>query len=417
LTLGTDLPAAPAVRVHALGAFRHSNYRLYLLSTVVSQIGTWMQYLAEGLLIYRLTQAPLALGLLGFLPLLPLVPLMFLGGALADRLPRQKYLIWVQMAAVLPPLWLATLTWTGRVQVWHVILVEMLIQSLATLDKPARQALIVDTVEMQDLDAGVALSASVFNLSRVVGPALGGLLVAWAGEGVCFALNAVSFLASGIALLLLRLPSSEAAARGRSPEGGMLGGVRYLARERFLAAALGLSLLVSLFVMPYQRFLPVFALDILDVGEVGLGVLNALAGLGAVLGAIALAGVVSRWPGRRGKLAWGLALLVGPLLALFALARSAWLSGLMVMLVGAGVVAVRGLAFTLVQVYVPDELRGRTLSIVILLSVGAVRVGELAVGFLASHAGVTPPLLLAAGACLLGTAALGLLVPRLRHAP
>jgi len=413
--LESELAAAAARPVRAFGVFRHTNYRLYLFSTVVSQIGTWMQYLAEGLLIYRLTQSSLALGLLGFLPLLPLAPLMFVGGALADRLPRQKYLVWVQMAAVLPPLILAVLTWTGRVEVWHVILVEVLIQSLATLDKPARQALIVDTVERQDLDTGVALSASVFNLSRVLGPALAGLLVAWAGEGICFALNAGSFLASGVALLLLRLPPRERAACSRSPQSGMLGGVRYLARERFLAAALGLSLLVSLFVMPYQRFLPVFALDILDVGEVGLGVLNALAGLGAVLGAITLAGALSRWPGRRGKFAWSLALLVGPLLALFVLTRSVWLSGLMVMLVGAGVVAVRSLAFTLVQVYVPDELRGRTLSIVILLSVGAVRVGELAVGFLASHTGVTLPLLLGAAGCLVGAAALGTFVPQLRR--
>jgi len=414
--LEPELSGAAARPGRAFGVFRHANYRLYLFSTVVSQIGTWMQYLAEGLLIYRLTQEPLALGLLGFLPLLPLVPLMFIGGALADRLPRQKYLVWVQMASVLPPLWLAALTWTGRVQVWHVILVEMLIQSLATLDKPARQALIVDTVGMEDLDSGVALSASVFNLSRVVGPALAGVLVAWTGEGICFALNAVSFLASGIALLRLRLPPGKTAARTQPLQGGMLGGVRYLARERLLVAVLGLSLLVSLFIMPYQRFLPVFALDILDVGEVGLGVLNALAGLGAVLGAIALAGAVSRWPGRRGKWIWGLALLVGPLLALFALTRSVWLSGLMVMLVGAGVVAVRSLAFTMVQVYVPDELRGRTLSIVILLSVGAVRVGELAIGLLASRTSVTLTLVLGAAGCLIGAAALGILVPRLRQA-
>lgn len=415
--LGTDLSSAPAARVRVLGAFRHANYRLYLTSTVVSQVGTWMQYVAEGLLVYRLTQAPLALGLLGFLPMVPLAPLLLLAGALADRLPRRPFLIGVQLAATLPPLALAFLTWTGTVQVWHIILVEVLIQSLAALDHPARQALIVDTVEAADLDTGVAVSASVFNLARVLGPALGGVLVAWTGEGTCFALNAASFLVSGIALWLLRLSPREMAARRQGLGTNLIGGLRYLLRERLLLAALALTLLVSLFIMPFQRFLPVFALDILNIGEVGLGVLNALAGLGAVLGAVGLAWLVSRWPGRRGRLALALGILVPLAAVAFALSQTIWLSVLAVTLVGAGVVAVRSVAYTLVQVYVRDELRGRVLSILLLFSVGAVRVGELGVGFLAERIGISLPLVLGAGICLVGVVALGLLVPRLRRTP
>lgn len=412
-------PSTPATgRPHALSVFRHGRYRLYLFSTVVSQVGTWMQYVAEGVLIYRLTHAPLALGLLGFLPLVPLAPLTLVAGALADRVDRRRLLIAVQMVAVFPPLILAVLVWTSAVQVWHVIAIEVALQALSAFDLPARQALVVDTVEPGDLDAGVALSASVFNLARVLGPALGGVLAAGpGGAGICFALNGASFLASGLALWRLHLPRRERHARRQPLGANLAGGVGYLLRDPLLPAAVLLVLAVSLFVMPFQRFLPVFALELLGIGEVGVGTINAAAGLGAVLGAVTLARIVNTWRGRRGRLALGLGLVLPLAAAGFALSRDVWLSFLLVLFVGAGVVAVRSLAFTLVQVYVHDELRGRVLSIMLLISVGAVRVGELGTGVLADYAGgVSGPLVLGAGCCLIAMLALAGFAPHLRRA-
>jgi MFS family permease len=399
-----------------LGAFRHANYRLYLFGLVVSQTGTWMQYVAEGLLVYRLTRAPLSLGLLGFLPMLPLVPLMILSSALADRLPRRKLLVVVQLGSVVPPLWLAGLTWTGSVQVWHVVVVEVFMQAFAALDLPARQALIVDTVNAEDLDTAVALSASVFNLARVVGPVLGGALVAWAGEAACFALNGASFLFVAAALLLMRVPAHAMVARGQSLTTNTVDAVRYIMRERLLLATLLLAVVVGLFVMPYQRFLPVFAVDILAAGEMGVGILNAAAGVGAVIGAIGLAWLVSVWPGRRGRLALGLGMVLPLTLVVFALSKAFWLSVGTAALVGAGVVAVRSLAFTLAQIHIQDELRGRVMGMLIMVSISAMRVGELGVGVLANWSSTALALILAAGGCLVCMAALWYLVPSLRRA-
>ena len=417
MALGSEPLAATAPPVRTWGAFRSSNYRLYLLGLVVSQVGTWMQYVAEGLLVYRLTHEPLSLGLVGFLPMLPLVPLMLVAGAWADRLPRKKLLLIVQVAAVFPPLALAAITWLGVVRVWHVIVVEVVMQALAAVDLPARHALIADTVEPADLDTAVAASASAFNLARVVGPALGGLLVAWGGEAVCFALNGASFLLVAAALLFMRVSPHRMSARQQSLKTNLKEGVFYILRERLLLATLLVSVAVGLLVMPYQRFLPIFALDVLDVGDWGLGVLNAAAGLGAVIGALALAWLLSAFPGRRGR--WTLAIgLVLPLaLAGFSRAHSFWLSAGLVTLVGAGVVAVRSLAFTLAQVHVQDSLRGRVMGMLTLASVSSIRVGELGVGIIAERAGqISLPLLLVAGAFLVCMAAAGVLLPGLRRA-
>jgi MFS family permease len=417
LTLGTDLPAATARPANAWGAFRSPNYRLYLFGLVVSQTGTWMQYVAEGLLVYRLTHAPLSLGLVGFLPMLPLVPLMLVSGALADRLPRRKLLVLVQFGSVLPPLGLAALTWSGVVQVWHVILVEVLMQAMAAVDLPARQALIADTVDPAHLDTAVAVSASAFNLARVVGPALGGLLVAWAGEAVCFALNGLSFLFVAAALLLMHVPPHKMSARQQSLGTNVVDGIRYILKERLLLATLAVSVAVGLLVMPYQRFLPVFALDILNVGDWGLGMLNAAAGLGAVVGAVVLAWLLSTWPGRRGRWILVLSLVLPFALAGFSQARTFWLSVGLVTLVGAGVVAVRSLAFTLAQVTIRDDLRGRVMGMLTLASVSSIRVGELGIGILAERTGqISPPLLFMAVLFLLSVVAAGVLVPSLRRA-
>jgi hypothetical protein len=418
LALGTDLPSPqPGRRTHALAAFHQRNFRLYLFGLVISQTGTWMQYVAEGLLVYRLTHEPLSLGLLGFLPMLPLVPLMLLSSALADRLPRRDLLLVVQLGSVFPPLALAILTWSGAVQVWHVVVVEVLMQALAALDLPARQALIVDAVGLQDLDTAVAVSASSFNLARVVGPAVGGLLVAWAGEGVCFALNGASFLAAAVALRMMRLPAQAMTARLQTLRASVLDGIRYILGQRLLVATQVVAVAVGLFIMPYQRFLPVFAFDVLEVGAVGVGTLNAVAGLGAVVGAIGLAWLLSAWPGRRGRWTLTLGLMLPLVAAGFALSRSFGLSVLLVFLVGAGVVAVRSLSFTLAQVYVQDDLRGRVMGMLTMLSVGATRVGELGIGVLADRTGgITTALLLGAVGCLATMMILGLLIPSLHRA-
>jgi len=217
--------------------------------------------------------------------------------------------------------------------------------------------------------------------------------------------------------VLMRIPAHPMAARQQALKANLVEGIRYILKRRLLLAALAVSVAVGLFVMPYQRFLPVFALDILKVGDWGLGVLNAAAGVGAVIGAVTLAWFLSRWPGRRGRWTLAIGLLLPLALAGFARAQSFWPSVVLVTLVGAGVVAARSLAFTLAQVYIEDDLRGRVMGMMTLASVGAIRVGELGVGIVADRTGqISLPLLIAAGAFLVCMAAAGVFAPALRRA-
>jgi predicted MFS family arabinose efflux permease len=407
--------SAPGVRPpvkRAFRALRHLNFRLYLLGLFVSMIGTYMQIVAEGWLVYRLTNSAFTLGLVGFVAAIPLVPWTLVAGALADRMSRRTLLAMTQIGQVLPPLLLAALTWSGHVQVWHVIVTNVVMGMLSAVDQPTRQALVLQTTGPSDLDNAIALSASAFNVARVIGPAIAGVLVAFLGEAACFALNGVSFLAALVALLAMRL--SERAPVTHQPSLGqsLIDGGRYLARERVILALIGLAAIVSLFVLPYQTLLPVFARDILGAGAVGLGLLGTAAGLGAVVGALSSTAIPPR---ARGSSALALGLIVSVVATGFALCGYFPLACLLLALVSAAVVAIKVLTFTLIQVRVRDELRGRVMSMTLLLVGSAPRVGGLAAGYLAARSSAPLALELGALACLVCVIGLSVLVPQLRQ--
>ena len=397
-----EQPGRPGFR-----ALRHRNYRLYMFGLVVSFTGTHMLLVAEAWLVYRLTDSALMLGLVGFLTMVPLAPWTLVGGALADRIPRRRLLAITQLGQVLPPLLLAGLTFSNSVQVWHVVLVDLLMGALSALDQPARQAMVVDTVPAEDRDSAVALSAAGFSLARVAGPLAAGLLVAAFGEAVCFAVDGLSFLAVAAALAAMRLPPDpRPAPRQRSLGMSLVDGGRYLMGEGAILTAIALIVVVNLFVVPYQTLLPVFARDILSAGAVGLGLLGAAAGAGAVLGSLAVANLPGGWQLHRAAV---LALAASMAASGFAFSRSFLVSALMLVLASGLVVALKILAISVVQRQVRDDMRGRILSIVVLFDAGVPRLGGLAAGALAS--GLGAPLALGLGA--IGCAVSGLLI-RLR---
>lgn len=379
-------------------ALKHPAFRLYLLALMVSLAGTYMQIVAEGWLVYELTDSAFSLGLVGFIVMIPLAPWALVAGALADRLPRKQLLAAAQAVQIVPPLVLAALVWTSQVQVWQVILANLIMAAAAAVDNPVRQAMVVDLVPSQDLDNAFALSAAGLNVARVFGPVVAGVLINTVGLAAAFALNGLSFLVVLIALRFISVPRHDRPASKESLRANLVEVGRYLAGERVILALLVLMTIVSLFVLPYQTLLPVFARDILDAGASGLGLLTAAAGLGAILGALAVARLHR---GYRGMLAMALVLVLAPLTAGFAFSASMALSCLIMILISAGVVATKTLGITLIQVQTRDELRGRVTSILLLLMAATPRLGGFVAGYLASQLSAPIALGLAAVGCLL----------------
>lgn len=383
-------------------ALKYPAFRWYLLGLMVSLAGTYMQVVAEGWLVYELTDSPLSLGLVGFVVMIPLAPWALVAGALADRLPRKRLLALVQVVQMVPPLVLAALTWAGTVQVWHVIMASLVMGAAAAVDHPVRQAVVVDLVPAEDLDNAFALSASGINVARVIGPAVAGLVIATVGLAPAFALNGLSFLAVLIVLALISIPPKDRPARQASLGANLVETGRYLTHEPVILSLLVLMAIASFFVLPYQTLLPVFARDVLDAGAGGLGMLTSMAGLGAIAGALAIAHLAR---GRRGLIAMMLVIVLAPLTAGFSFSKSLLLSCLLLALISAGIVALKTLGFTLTQIQTDDALRGRVTSVLLLMMAATPRMGGLLAGYLAN--GIGAPLTLALGA--LGCLVFGLL--------
>jgi len=387
---------------HLFGALRNPAFRRFWTAQLLSQSGAWMQTTAQSWLVYRLTGSALALGATWFLPLLPVIPLTLLGGALADRVPRRRLVIFTQSGLLLQALILTVLTARGVIQVWHIIALEFVLGALGSLDVPARQTLLLEIVGPADLANAVGLNAAAFNAARVIGPALAGILIAQVGEAGCFGVNAASFSVVILTLLRLRLPFPAALSRRGSLRGSVAAGADYLRRQPTLLRLIGILSLCGLVFAPYV-IVPVFAREVLHVDATGLGLLMAAVGAGAVGGGLVAAG--SR-AARRLPLLIGASLVFGLSQIAFALSSTFALSALLLAVGGAAFVMSQALTNTLVQLQTPDELRGRVLGFYTLLTIGAGRFGGLLIGAGASAWGAPLALSVGAGLCLVGVAIL-----------
>src|SRR6266545_630097 len=274
-------------------ALQHPNYRLFFAGQLISLVGTWMQSVAQSWLIYRLTGSAALLGAVGFAGQFPVFLLASLGGIVADRYNRRRVLMVTQTAAMLLATVLAALTLSGHVREWHVFVLAGMLGLVNAIDIPARQAFVVELVERKDFMNAIALNSAMFNGARVAGPALAGVLVASIGEGWCFLVNALSYLAVIAGLWRMRVESRGVPSRASSGLADLLEGFRFAWRTepiRMLLLSLGL---VSLVGMPYTVLMPIFADQILHSGARGLGILMGASGLGALIGALALAVVLA----------------------------------------------------------------------------------------------------------------------------
>ena len=400
-----------------LRSFRHRNYKLFFGGQLVSLTGTWMQSIAQSWLVYRLTHSAELLGLVSFAGQIPVFLFAAVGGAAADRTSRHRIIVWTQTAAMLLAFVLAALTLSGRVLVWHIFALAAALGVVSAFDIPARQAFVADMVGREDLMNAIALNSSMVNGARVVGPAVAGAIVAVVGEGWCFFLNGVSYIAVIAGLLLMQVPRTHAP-RGRTTSAGrsalheIAEGFHFVARTAPIRALLLLLGVVSFTAMPYSVLMPLFADRILHGGATALGVLMGASGLGALGGALSL--VARR--GIKGLGSW-VALSTGAFgaaLLLFASSRSLSLSTLLLVPVGAAMMVQMAASNTLIQAMVPDALRGRVMAVYSMMFMGMAPFGALFAGSLAERIGAPLTVAIGAVASLAAAAVFAVRLPSLR---
>lgn len=398
-----------------LRAMRHRNYRLYFSGQLISLVGTWMQNVAQGWLILQMTDSPLLLGMVSAAASLPVIALSLMGGSIADRVPKRTLLVCTQSGAMILAFILAILTLTHTVQVWHILVLATLLGVVNAFDGPARQAFTVEIVGREDLLNAIALNSSIFNSARIIGPAIAGMVVALIGEGPAFLVNGISFIAVIAGLLAMRLPRFTPTAGKKKGNGGHLReGLAYIWRERTVLRLLFVAGSLSLFGLIYVPLLPVFARDVLHVGASGFGLLATAGGVGALVAALSLAQFSDKIP--RGKVMTATMFLFPLFVIGFTFMQSIYSAMILLALVGLTSVTTNALVNTLIQIIVPDELRGRVMSVFMFLMRGLSPLGGLAAGGLAQLTGNAPEVVaISAGIAWLCAITITITSPQLRR--
>jgi MFS family permease len=396
----------------SLRAFRHRNYRLFFAGQLTSLVGTWMQTVAQSWLVYRLTGSATLLGLVGFASQFPIFLLSPVAGAVADMYPRRRTMIVIQSLMMLLAFPLAVLTLMHRIQVSHVIVLAILLGFVNAFDIPVRQSFVAEMVGREDLINAIALNSSMMNGARIIGPAVAGILVSVVGEGWCFFLNGLSYLAVIIGLIFITAGNNRPREHEGSRIEAILEGFRFALHTRPVRALLLLLGVVSLMGMPYSVLMPIFADKILKGGAKGLGLLMGSSGVGALLGAAVLAGR----QGVRGLGNWVMFACAGfgTSLMLFSLSRNFWFSTLLLLPVGFSMMVQMASSNTLIQSMVPDRLRGRVMALYSMMFLGMAPFGALLSGILANLMGAPSTVALGGAVCIAGAVVFRSHLPKIR---
>jgi MFS family permease len=394
-------------------ALRSRNYRLFFAGQGISLIGTWMTQVATVWLVYRLTNSALMLGVVGFTSQIPNLLLTPFGGVIADQFDRRHILIGTQILAMFQSLSLAALASFGVIQIWHILVLSLFQGMISAIDAPARQVLVIELVDnRQDLANAIAINSTMFNGARLIGPAIGGLLIAQVGEVYCFLIDGISYIAVIIALLAMRFKPKRVAVIKGNPLKIIKEGFDYAFNSPPIRAILLLSSLVSLMGMQYTVLVPVFADKILKGDAQTLGFLMAASGIGALAGGIYLAT-------RKTVIGLGKLIIIGPAilgsgLIAFALSRFLPLSLLAMLPIGLGTILQIAAGSTVLQTIVDDDKRGRVMSLYTMSFLGITPFGSLLGGALADRIGATSTLIIAGLACILGSSFFGRQLPTLK---
>jgi MFS family permease len=391
---------SPAVSTR-FRAMQHRNFQLFIAGQLISLIGTWMQTTAQLWLVYKLTGSAALLGVFGFASQVPMLFLSSIGGYVGDRYDRQRSVIATQTCSMILAFVLAVLTLTHLIREWEVIVIAFLVGVVNAFDVPIRQAFFVQMVGKEDLPNAIALNSSIFNGARVVGPAIAGFAIALIGEGWCFFLNGLSFVAVIVALLMMRVEHTKAKPSEDSPLKSFVQGFRFAMSDLPIRSALLLLSVLSLFGLQYSVFLPIYANDILKGGARTLGLLMSFAGVGAVLGALQFAARTHY----RGLARWiaATSMTCSAGLIIFSQAKVFWLCTAVLFVVGFAATSQMAATNTLIQNRVPDELRSRVMAVYATMFMGVQPIGSLIAGGVAKRIGAPYTLTVFGSLVLLGS--------------
>ncbi|MBE3575482.1 MAG: MFS transporter [Firmicutes bacterium] len=399
----TAHPPAPAKhRWQFLAALSHRNFRLFWSGQAISLIGTWMQNVSQAWLVLEITNSSFLLGLVSSLQFAPVLLFSLVAGVVADHFPKRRILLFTQASMMMLAFILALLTYTRVVQYWHILLLALSVGLVQTLDAPARQAFFIELVGPQDLMNAIALNSTIFNIARILGPAVAGVVMARFGAEFCFLANGLSFLAVLASLLLIRVPPLKASQVDRNLIGNIQAGLQYVRRTPVVLTAIVLMGILSTFAMNFNILVPVLAKNVLHQQQQGYGFLMSSMGIGALTGALLLAGFSKAGPRRVVLLAGGFGL--GLFQVLLGLANGYLMAAALLALAGMSMISFSASTNTTIQVNTPDEYRGRVMSLYSLVFGGVTPFGALFAGGLASLAGARVALICGGGIGVLATA-------------
>lgn len=415
LTPASAVEEARQAPGNPFAALRHRNYQLYFGGQLISNAGTWMQVIAQGWLVYQITHSDLTLGIVGFAAAIPSLLITPFGGVAVDRIPKRALLILTQSGAMMLAFILAALAFTHVVREWHVVLLAAGLGFVNAFDAPARQAFVVELVGREDLPNGIALNSLMFNSARVIGPAIGGLLLAIVGAAWCFTINGFSFLAVIVGLAAMRLEARTPQEASESMWTQLLNGLHYVSGRAELMGLLLLSLFFSIFGISYATVMPAFVEQRLKQGAAAYGWVTAFTGVGAVTGAFLIANQRGeRW---RGK--WLVTASVGFPIVLAAFSFTTYLPASLAcaFALGMGFMVEFTMINTLLQTRVDDRLRGRVMALYALTFLGFAPFGNLGVGALSQRIGLSFAISIFALISLLLSVAVLRKVPQIRDLP
>jgi MFS family permease len=384
-----------------LRALRSRNFRLFFFGQLISVIGVWMQSTAQQWLVYRLTGSQLKLGTVTFASFLPVLLLSLFMGVIVDRFSSRTLLVWTQSGFLLLAAALAIITFLDWVKYEYIILLAFLTGIVNAMDMPARQAIYTDLVEREDLLNAIALNSSVFNGARIIGPAIGGLVVAQLGEAVAFSVNSITYLAVILGLLMMRTQTDPQIKSNQKGLQDFQEGLRYLLSQKMVLGLVAMIAGLSVMGFSYLTLLPVYAQDVLQIGAEGFGGLLAAQGVGALAAALSLAFQGDRLHKRR-LLIYSRYMLAFAVF-LLGLSRSLALTMTALILAGFALISQLALTNTLLQLIVPDQFRGRVLSTYTWALGGFFPIGSLLIGSIGDAVGATNAVLITAGCSLIIT--------------
>lgn len=388
-------------------ALRHRNYRLFYTGQSISLCGTWMQTIAQAWLVIQITDSKVALGTVTMLQFLPITIFVLFAGVIADRVPKRNFIIATQLLAMTQALTLAALVWSGHVELWHVYGLALVLGLANAFDQPVRQSFVIEMVGREDLMNAVALNSGMFNGARLIGPAIGGFVIAAVGVKAAFLLNGLSFVPVIIGLMLMRTSEMHSVQRRTdrmNPVAELREGLSYAFRTPSAMLIVILVAIIGTFGYNFTVLLPLLTRYVLDSGEIALGFMTGAVGLGALISALSLA---SRVTVTRQLLFVGGAGF-GILLAAVAFSEWLWVTLLFLLLLGVANTAFASTANTSLQLATPDHLRGRVMGLYMLLFAGSTPIGGYLTGVMAEAWGVQTAVGIEAALCL-GGVAVGLL--------